>query len=119
MSKIYCYVDESGQHTHGDFFSVSVVIAKTIEMRDEAERMLLEIERRTEKGSAKWTKTHHRKKARYLRTIATVAELKNCLFYSILHRYSGLRWCNCGYNSANDSTAGDRCRDTYELIVVD
>lgn len=83
MSKIYCYVDESGQHTQGDFFSVSVVIVKTVEMRDEGERMLLEAERTTEKGSTKWTKTHHRKKARYLRTIATVAELKNCLFYSI------------------------------------
>lgn len=82
MSGIYCYVDESGQHTHGDFFSVSVVIVKTVEMRDEGEGMLLEIERTTEKGSTKWTKTHHRKKARYLRTIATLTELKNCLFYS-------------------------------------
>ena len=82
MSGIYCYVDESGQHTHGDFFSVSVVIVETIEMRDEGESILLEIEKTTEKGSTKWTKTHYRKKARYLRTIATVAELKNCLFYS-------------------------------------
>ncbi len=82
MSRIYCYVDESGQHSHGDFFSVSVVIVKTIEMRDEGECILLEIERTTEKGSTKWTKTHHRKKARYLRTIATLAELKNCIFYS-------------------------------------
>ncbi|MCG9132437.1 DUF3800 domain-containing protein [Candidatus Poribacteria bacterium] len=88
MSGIYCYVDESGQHTHGDFFSVSVVIVKTIEMRDDGECMLLEIEKTTEKGSTKWTKTHHRKKVRYLRTIATLSELKNCLFYST---YTGTR----------------------------
>ena len=45
MSKIYCYVDESGQHTQGDFFSVAVVIVNTTELRDEGERMLLEVER--------------------------------------------------------------------------
>ena len=82
MSGMYCYVDESGQHTHGDFFTVSVVIVKTIGMRDEGECTLLEAERTTEKGSAKWTKTHHLKKASYLRTIATLTELENCLFYS-------------------------------------
>ena len=83
MSKIYCYVDESGQHTQGDFFSVAVVIVKTVEMRDSGENKLLEVERTTGKGSTKWTKTHYRKKVRHLKTIATLSELKHCLFYSI------------------------------------
>ena len=83
MGKIYCYVDESGQHTQGDFFSVAAVIVKTVEMRDSGENMLLEVERTTEKGSTKWTKTHYLKKVQYLRTITTLSELKNCLFYSI------------------------------------
>ena len=34
MSEIHCYVDESGQHTQGDFFSVAAVIVRTIRMRD-------------------------------------------------------------------------------------
>ena len=83
MSKIYCYVDESGQHTQGDFFSVAAVIVKTVEMRDSVENTLMEVERTTEKGSTKWTKTHYDKKVQYLRTIATLSELKGCLFYSI------------------------------------
>ena len=48
MSKIYCYVDESGQHTQGNFFSVAAVIVKTVEMRDSGENTLLEVERTTE-----------------------------------------------------------------------
>ena len=83
MSKIYCYVDESGQHTQGDFFGVAAVIVKTVEMRDSGEHTLLELERTTEKGSTKWTKTHYHKKDQYLRTIATLSEVKGCLFYSI------------------------------------
>ena len=83
MSKIYYYVDESGQHTQGDFFSVAVVIVKTVEMRDRGESMLLEVEGITKKGSTKWTKTHYEKKVQYLRTITTLSELKSCLFYSI------------------------------------
>ena len=83
MSKIYYYVDESGQHTQGHFFSVAVVIVKTVEMRDRGEDMLLEVEGITKKGSTKWTKTHYRKKVQYLRTITTLPELKSCLFYSI------------------------------------
>ena len=47
MSKIYCYVDESGQHTQGDFFSVAAVIMKTVEMRDSGKHMLLGMERAT------------------------------------------------------------------------
>ena len=80
---MYCYIDESGQHTQGEFFSVAAVIVKTVEVRDSGEHMLLEVERTTEKGSTKWTKTHYLKKVRYLKAITTLAELKNRLFYSI------------------------------------
>ena len=83
MSKIYCYVDESGQHTQGDFFSVAVVIVNATELRDKGERKLLDVERKTGKGTAKWTNTNYVKKEIYLRSITDLAELKSCLFYSI------------------------------------
>ena len=82
MSKRYCYVDESGQHTQGEFFSVAAVTVNTVDQRDEGERMLLEIEAKTRKGSTKWTKTNYRIKEQYLRTIIALPELKNCLFFS-------------------------------------
>lgn len=48
MLSTYYYVDESGQHTEGDFFSVIAVIVKVVEMRDSGDHMLLEVERTTE-----------------------------------------------------------------------
>ncbi len=80
---MYCYVDESGQHTQGDVFSVAAIVVNTIETRDEGERMLLRIEKRIGKGSTKWAKTHYLKKSQYLRAIPTITELNGCLFYSI------------------------------------
>jgi hypothetical protein len=83
MQSMYCYVDESGQHTQGAFFVIAVVIVNSIELRDEGERMLLEIEKKTGKESTKWSKTNYVKKDRYIRAIATMPKLKNCLFCSI------------------------------------
>lgn len=80
---MYCYVDESGQHTEGDVFSVAAVIVNTVEARDKVEHMLMKIEGTTGKGSAKWAKTYYPKKVQYLRAIATITDLKGCLFYSI------------------------------------
>lgn len=80
---MYCYVDESGQHTEGDVFSIAAVIVNTIEVRDKVEHMLLKIEGATGKGSTKWAKTYYRKKVQYLHAIATITDLKGCLFYSI------------------------------------
>jgi hypothetical protein len=83
MSKIYYYVDESGQHTQGDFFSVAVVIVNATELRDEIERRLLDIEIETGKGIVKWTHTSYEKKENYLQSITTIAKLEGTLFYSI------------------------------------
>ena len=33
---MYCYVDESGQHTEGDVFSVATVIVNTVEVREQS-----------------------------------------------------------------------------------
>jgi hypothetical protein len=81
MESIYCYVDESGQDTQGRLFIVAVVVS-TAERRDEGEQRLLEAERNSQKGLAKWKKTRHPKKESYLQAIATIAELRGSIFYS-------------------------------------
>ena len=83
MNNIYCYVDESGQDTQGEFFSVSVIMVNTVQLRDEGERRLLSVEKRTGKGIAKWKNTNYVRRENYLRAITDLAELKGCLFYSI------------------------------------
>ncbi len=46
LDKIYCYVDETGQHTQGEFYRVAVVIAVTIDIRNKVEQKLIEIEKK-------------------------------------------------------------------------
>lgn len=38
LKNIYCYVDESEQHTQGKYFSVAVVLVSDTEIRDRCER---------------------------------------------------------------------------------
>lgn len=83
LHKIYCYVDESGQHTLGRFFSVAVVIVNTVEMRNDGIKRLRNIENKTKKGIEKWKSTHYTIKEKYLRSVITIPFLQNCIFYSI------------------------------------
>ncbi len=83
LDKFYCYVDESGQHTQGEFYSVAVVIADTVDIRNKGEQRLIEIEEYTKKGLSKWKSTHYTIKERYLRSVITIPDLERCLFYSI------------------------------------
>ena len=83
LGRIYCYVDETGQHTQGKFYSVAIVITNTVNIRDECEQKLIEIEKRTEKGSEKWKNTRYTIREKYLRAVISIPELKNCIFYSI------------------------------------
>ncbi len=83
LDKIYCYVDETGQHTQGEFYSVAVVIAVTTDIRNKVEQRLIDIEKKTNKGLSKWKSTHYRIKESYLRSVITIPDLERCLFYSI------------------------------------
>ena len=83
LDNIYCYVDESGQHTQGKSFSVAVIVVNNVEIRDKVEDKLIEIEKKTKKGPMKWKSTHYTIKENYLHSITTISELKGCFFYSI------------------------------------
>ncbi len=55
MQRLFCYIDETGQDTQGDFFIVvAIVLDKD---RDKIEAELEDIERRTGKGKTKWIKS--------------------------------------------------------------
>lgn len=83
MNKVYYFVDESGQHTQGDFFTVAVVIVRGSGLRDKVEQELLRVEKKVRKGTLKWTKTNYEKKQNYLRSVINIVGLENSFFYSI------------------------------------
>lgn len=59
MSKYYCYIDESGQHTMGKMFVVSIIIPSE---REEIEKKLIEIENESGKNKVKWIKIKESRK---------------------------------------------------------
>lgn len=78
MKKIYCYVDESGQHSKGDYFIVSVVIIEN--KRDELIAILEKIERETRKNKYKWTKAKDVFRTAYVKAVLRHPAFKGCLF---------------------------------------
>lgn len=81
MTKLYCYVDETGQDTKGELFLVAVVL-KEITGLETLEKKLKEIEQRTGKRQLKWKKLSRDIKKKYLEELIQVKQLKNSIFYA-------------------------------------
>ncbi len=79
MGKIYCYVDESGQETQGKIFLVSVVIVESD--REHLAQLLQDIEKKSEKGTGKWTKTKDSRRKAYIEATLSQRSFQGKLFY--------------------------------------
>ena len=76
--KYYCYVDETGQDTKGEFFLVSVVLIEA-KLRESLKRRLLELEDRSGKKSFKWNGSRFEVRVDYLEGLLEINELYHCL----------------------------------------
>ena len=83
MQKLYCYVDETGQDTEGEFFIVSVII--TEEDRDDLTKILETIEQASGKGKVKWIKAKKQARIAYIEAVLSEERFKGTLNYGV-HR---------------------------------
>jgi len=81
-TKLYCYVDETGQDGLHKFFLVSVVITNQIK-KDGLEEKLKEIEISTGKKKSKWTKTKQEIRQEFIKEVTKLKDLKKSIFYSM------------------------------------
>ncbi|MEK7534147.1 MAG: DUF3800 domain-containing protein [Patescibacteria group bacterium] len=81
LTKLYCYVDETGQDTKGELFLVAVVL-KDISELEVLEKKLEGIEEITGKRQSKWKKTTKKVKQKYLDELVQVKELRKSIFYA-------------------------------------
>lgn len=81
MKKVYCFVDETGQDTKGNFFLVSIVL-KEKEGLDTLEQKLLEIESSTGRF-LKWKKLSFEDKIIFLDKLKGLTDLKNAIYFSV------------------------------------
>lgn len=81
MTKLYCYVDESGQDTRGKLFIVAVIVVGT-DARDELIASLEVIEQETSKGQLKWSNTNRTRRVEYIRSIVNLQLLVRKINYA-------------------------------------
>lgn len=83
-TKLYCFVDESGQDTKGELFLVAVVLqdVKTLPTLEDKLELL---EKESGKNKLKWKKTSNRIKSKYLESLTHIKELRGSIFYSTYH----------------------------------
>ena len=81
MQKLYCYIDETGQDTRGEFFLVSAVIFGS--ERDNVRDLLENIERKTGKGRVKWIRTKEEAKRTYMEAILANEIFRGRLMYMV------------------------------------
>lgn len=79
-TKLYAYVDESGQDTQGAMFLVSVVV--TGDSRDAARRALQTIERTSGKRTRKWVRSRVRERVAYIAQCLEHANILGPVYYS-------------------------------------
>src|SRR5689334_1424330 len=78
--KLYCYVDETGQHTDGALFFVAVVIVGSD--RDAVRRQLTEIEETSGKHIKKWVRSTRKQRLAYMRAVLNLPDFTRRLYYS-------------------------------------
>jgi hypothetical protein len=111
---LYCYVDESGQHTQGRLFVVTAVFAGTD--RDELLKICEKIEERSGKGRTKWHKSDYQQRLAYIRQI-----LDNPVFLRRLNY--AVYWQTRDYTGATATTIAKTFRiasppENYKAIVT-
>jgi hypothetical protein len=84
VTKLYCFVDETGQDTKGELFLV-VVVLNEINNLPYLEKQLDYIEQKTGKNHLKWKKTNKKIKEQYLEELIQVKDLRNSIYFSQYH----------------------------------
>lgn len=80
IEKYYCYVDETGQDTMGEFFLVSAVLVEA-RLRERLKNRLLRLEDRSGKELLKWNGSSFEVRICYLRGLFQIRELYGCLHF--------------------------------------
>lgn len=111
--KLYCYVDETGQDTKGDWFLVSIVIIEN--EKEKFETILDDIEKKSGKRKLKWNKTKRDRREAYIREIIKVKEFKQCFYFAI---YENTTLFTDLIVYATAKAILDKASDNYQASII-
>lgn len=81
VTKVYVYVDETGQDTRGRLFVVAVVVISS--NRDRLRKELQKIEGRSGRVGRKWTKSTTAQRQKYVELLLGNKKLAGCCYYNM------------------------------------
>jgi hypothetical protein len=113
--KIYCYVDETGQHNPSGPFIPGVVIVRGD--RDALKLILEDIERQTRKNRLKWIDAPAGVRLDYMSAVLKEPPFQGALFYGIHH--SRTDHLHCTAITVADAIVGYRPSRYKATILVD
>jgi len=80
MQKLYCFVDETGQDTKGEFFLVTVVVAQ--KEKEQLEKIIHALEEKSGKHSQKWHKSSFDIRNAFLDSLFSNTLFQGKIFFS-------------------------------------
>lgn len=111
--KLYCYVDETGQDTKGELFLVSIVITEND--YEVLEKILDEIERKSQKGKDKWSGSSIKRRLAYLELIIDNKQFRDKIRYAHYHDSKAYQELTI---QATAKAILERANDNYEATVL-
>jgi hypothetical protein len=115
LQKLYCYIDETGQDTRGDFFLVAAVI--TGSDRDEILPTLERIEQVSGKGKVKWIRSRDTVRRLYLESVLASSIFSGHLLYAIYR--NTIEYPRCLAETTSRAVARFAEPDYKATIIVD
>lgn len=118
-SKLYCYVDESGQDTEGKMFVVATIVVE--KDKDEIIANLEKIENESGKHKRKWINTRQIERDKYLELAMSSDQIKGRIYFRIFNNnksYEDLTVLVIG-QSINLYIQSHKISDYKATIVVD
>ncbi len=113
-TRLYAYIDESGQDTLGRLFVVGAVVIDR-EQRDSIREQLEALEGRSRKGRVKWHRARHAYRQAYVSDLSNVTRLSGSIFLS---RFARTRRYHEATAEATARAIRAKAEGTYRVRVV-
>ena len=114
-TRLYAYIDESGQDTLGRLFVVGAVVIDR-EQRDSIREQLEALEGRSRKGRVKWHRARHAYRQAYVSDLSNVTRLSGSIFLS---RFARTRRYHEATAEATARAIRAKAEGTYRVRVGD
>lgn len=117
MSKLYCYVDETGAETAGKFFAVATIVFSS--SKEEMAAICQEYEQISDKGRNKWGRADRKKRLTYMTYITSNPRFLGILRYATFRNTQKYKYDDATIDTIARGLQWQAPRDYKALVYID